>query len=91
MMKYFVGMLRHKMVRSPQEICNNYTTVYSCVPGPKKSWTFDGLRVKEVFYLVPGVGALGCGIGVITQGDYCQATIGCDIAYFPNDSHKDFI
>jgi len=71
MMNYFVGLLRWKMCFDWKRICNNYTTVFSCVPGPKKAWEFEGLKVKEVFYLVPGAGALGCGIGVITHDDYC--------------------
>lgn len=90
-MNYFVGILRFDMIHNPQKICNNYTTVFSCVPGPKKSWQFSGLNVNELFYLVPGAGDLGCGIGVITQGNFCQVTVGCDKSYFPNDTHKVFI
>jgi len=45
MMNYFVGLLRFDMIHHPRKICNNYTTVFSCVPGPKKSWCFGGLKV----------------------------------------------
>jgi hypothetical protein len=71
MMKYFVGLLRWSMINDWKSICNNYTTVLSCVPGPKKGWVFGGLKVRQVFYMVPGVGRLGCGIGVITHEDNC--------------------
>jgi hypothetical protein len=54
-----------------KRICSNYSTVLSCVPGPKKAWSFEGLKVTQVFYLVPGAAALGCGIGIITHDDYC--------------------
>lgn len=66
MMNYFVGLLRYDMTHNPRKICNNYTTVFSCVPGPRIPWAFNGLKVRQVFYIVPGVGHLGCGIGVIT-------------------------
>lgn len=91
MMNYFVGLLRWKMCYDWKRICNNYTTVLSCVPGPKKGWEFEGLKVREVFYLVPGAGALGCGIGIITHDDNCQIAVGCDMVYFPNDTHKTFV
>lgn len=71
MMNYFVSLLRYNMVYDYKSICNNYTTVFSCVPGPVKAWSFGGNKVQEVFYTVPGVGRLGCGIGVITQGGKC--------------------
>jgi len=71
MMKYFVGLLRYKMVNDPSRICNNYTSVFSCVPGPKKPWVIQDVNVHEVFYFVPGAGALGCGIGVLTHGENC--------------------
>lgn len=45
MMNYFVGLLRFNMVYNPKTICDNITTVFSCVPGPKKPWCFDGLDV----------------------------------------------
>ena len=66
MMNYFVSVLRYKMCYDWKRICSNYTTVFSCVPGPKKPWEFEGMKVKQVFYIVTGAGALGCGIGVIT-------------------------
>jgi hypothetical protein len=91
MMNYFVGILRYDMERNPRKICNNYTTVFSCVPGPKKPWCFSGLNVEELYYVVPGVGDLGCGIGVITYWDYCQLTVCCDNSYFPNEGHKEFV
>lgn len=68
MMNYFVSLLRINMVHDPKAICNNYTTVLSCVPGPMKAWRFCGGQVQEHFYIVPGVGDLGAGIGLITQG-----------------------
>jgi hypothetical protein len=71
MMNYFVGLLRYKMCFDWKRICNNYTTVLSVVPGPKQGWGFEGIKVRQVFYVVPGAGALGCGIGVITHDDYC--------------------
>lgn len=71
MMRYFVGVLRWKMCFDWKHICNNYTTVFSCVPGPRKDWVWKGHRIYDLFYLVPGAGALGCGIGVITHGDSC--------------------
>jgi hypothetical protein len=71
MMRYFVGLLRYNMVFRPYKICNNYTSVFSCVPGPIKAWVFLGHEVREMFYVVPGVGDLGCGIGVITYWDFC--------------------
>lgn len=61
------------------------------MPGPKKNWYWTGHKVNELFYLVPGAGALGCGIGVITFADKCQAAVGCDEAYFPNETHELFI
>lgn len=91
MMNYFVGLLRYKMNYDWKRICNNYTMVLSCVPGPKRGWGFDGIMVREVFYLVPGAGALGCGVGIITHEDYCQVAVACDECYFPNDTHKTFI
>ena len=66
MMKYFVPLLRYNMEHAHELICNNYTSVFSCVPGPLKSWVFCGSQVKEMYYVVPGVGRLGCGIGFIT-------------------------
>ena len=91
MMNYFVGVLRYKMCFDWKRICNNYTCVLSVVPGPKKEWVFEGIKVKEVFALVPGAGALGCGIGVITHDDYCQIAVCCDKVYFPGDTHELFI
>lgn len=91
MMNYFVGILRWKMCFDWTKICNNYTMVFSCVPGPKKAWCFEGLKVRQVFYLVPGAGALGCGVGVITHDGWAQMAVGCDESYFPNDSHKTFV
>lgn len=91
MMKYMIGLLRYNMMYSPEYLCNNYTTVFSCVPGPRKQWVMQGLKVLENYYIVPGVGGLGCGIGVVTSGDFCQTTVGCDVNYFPNDTHKVFI
>ena len=40
MMNYFVGLCRYLMCYDPKQICNNYTTVISCVPGSKKPWIF---------------------------------------------------
>lgn len=71
MMRYFVGVLRWKMCFDWTRICNNYATVLSVVPGPKVAWRWDGLEIQDLFYLVPGAGALGCGIGVITHADRC--------------------
>jgi len=71
MMKYFVGLCRYFMIYDPKQICNNYTSVFSCVPGPRKAWILQGHKVREIFYFVPGAGALGCGIGVITFEDVC--------------------
>lgn len=85
MMNYFVSLLRNTMQTRPWDICYNYTSVFSCVPGPKKAWRFQGLLVRELYYLVPGAGDLGCGIGVITHGDHVQAAVGCDERYFQTD------
>ena len=71
MMRYFVGVLRWRMCFNWRPICNNYTMVLSCVPGPKKPLFFEGLRVHECYYLVPGAAALGCGVGVITYNSQC--------------------
>jgi hypothetical protein len=71
MMRYFVGLLRWRMCYNWKPVCNNYTTVLSCVPGPKKPLYSRGLIIKEVFYLVPGAAALGCGIGVLIYADRC--------------------
>jgi hypothetical protein len=65
MMRYFVSVIRHKMNKGSDRIANNLTTVFSCVPGPIKSWEFSGSKVRELYYLVPGGGALACGIGLI--------------------------
>lgn len=65
MMKYFVSLIRFQMNEGSERIANNLTTVFSCVPGPKKAWEFQGSKVRELFYLVPGGGALACGIGLI--------------------------
>jgi hypothetical protein len=91
MMNYFVSLLRYNMQRRPYNICANYTCVFSCVPGPRKPWRFQGLQVRELYYLVPGAGDLGCGIGVITHGDHCQIAVGCDARYFPNSTEVTFI
>lgn len=91
MMNYFVSVLRYNMVNDPTIICNNYTTVLSCVPGPIKPWTFLGSKVQEIFYIVPGCGDLGAGIGVITQGGKVQSTVACDLTYFPGEMHKEYL
>jgi hypothetical protein len=68
-MKYLVSLIRIPMVYKPLYLGANYTTALSTVPGPKVGWVFEGLKVKELFYMVPGVGGLACGISAITHGD----------------------
>lgn len=91
MMNYFVSVLRHNMVHSPHRVCNNYVSVFSCVPGPKAPLTFMGKAVREMFYIVPGVGRLGAGIGMVTAGGRVQATVQCDTSYFPAEMHREFL
>ena len=71
MMNYFISLLRWRMCFKWQRVCNNYSSVLSCVPGPRTNWVWCGLTLHELFYLVPGAAALGCGIGVITFSDRC--------------------
>ena len=90
-MKYFISSIRFIQCYFPKLIATNYTTVLSTVPGPKTAWKFKNLQVRELFYFVPGIGSLACGISVITHGDHVQVTVNCDTSYFPKDTHKLFI
>ena len=68
-MNYLVSLMRIPLIYTPYKLAANYTTALSTVPGPKVPWVFEGLKVKELFYLVPGVGGVACGISAITHGD----------------------
>jgi hypothetical protein len=47
-------------------ISDKYTMIYSNLNASKKAPIIDGKQMKGVFYFVPAVGKLCCGISVCT-------------------------
>lgn len=68
MMNYLMVLLRWFLNFRPLSCADNYTTVLSTVPGPRRPFVFKGHPAKELFYFVPGSGGLACGISTITHG-----------------------
>ncbi len=58
-----------------RKFSNNVSMVFSNVPGPKTPYTFLGKKSKRLFFFVPGLGEVGCGISVVSHASMVK--IGC--------------